>query len=139
MNELKTFKLVELLIVDYESDDYKTVSVPLIDGLIINREDKENRWLVEAYIKREWLDFFKKLEKHYKELIIHVRITTMSNDLATCVSSIIDINEIGENMNVLLLGTMANRRTTTVERILKELKEKGVKGKELLVELQKQL
>lgn len=136
---MKTFKLVELLIVDYESDDYKTVSVPLIDGLIINREDKENRWLVEAYIKREWLDFFKKLEKHYKELIIHVRITTMSNDLATCVSSIIDINEIGENMNVLLLGTMANRRTTTVERILKELKEKGVKGKELLVELQKQL
>lgn len=136
---MKTFKLVELLIVDYESDDYKTVSVPLIDGLIINREDKENRWFVEAYIKREWLDFFKKLEKHYKELIIHVRITTMSNDLATCVSSIIDINEIGENMNVLLLGTMANRRTTTVERILKELKEKGVKGKELLVELQKQL
>ena len=136
---MKTFKLVELLIVDYESETYETVEIPLIDGLIINREDKENRWLVEAYVNGEWLDYFESLREKYEQLIIHVRITTKVNDLATCISSIIDINAIGDNMNVLLLGTMVNRRTATVEKILQKLKEEGEKGEGLLSQLKKEL
>ena len=42
---MKTFKLISLQIVE----DAKLVDVFLEDGLIINREDDQNSWLLEAY------------------------------------------------------------------------------------------
>lgn len=129
---MKTFKLNELQIVNYETETYEKKGIPLLDGLIINREEEDNQWLIEAYTDYEFLDFFRDYKEKYEELIIHVRITTESNELATCVTSIIELNEIGENMNVLLLGTMVDKRTAVLETILEELIEEGNRGESLL-------
>jgi fatty acid-binding protein DegV len=132
---VKTFKLKELQIVDYESDTYQIISVPLLDGLIINREDDENQWLVEAYTENKFLELFREYKEKYDELIIHVRITTEHNELATCISSVIGVNEIGDHMNVLFLGKMADQRTTVIEQELKRFIAEGEKGEELLKKL----
>ncbi|MCM3739862.1 YwpF-like family protein [Oceanobacillus luteolus] len=129
---MKTFKLKQLHIVDLESDTYEYTSVPLLDGLIINREDNENRWLVEAYVEGRQMPYFQDLKSKYEELIIHVRITTESNELATCIASIIGINKIGDHMNVLLLGKMVDRRTAKLENELVKLTNEGYRGEELL-------
>ncbi|MFD1608180.1 YwpF family protein [Oceanobacillus luteolus] len=129
---MKTFKLKQLHIVDLESDTYEYTSVPLLDGLIINREDNENRWLVEAYVEGRQMPYFQDLKSKYEELIIHVRITTESNELATCIASIIGINKIGDHMNVLLLGKMVDRRTAKLENELVKLTNEDYRGEELL-------
>ena len=36
-----------------ENDSRKKIE--LIDGLIINREDEENQWIIEAYIDQKYL------------------------------------------------------------------------------------
>lgn len=132
---MKTFKLVQLFVVDYESETYETKEILLKDGLIINREDKENRWLVEAYVDGDYLDYFKKLREKYNELIIHVRITTRVNEPATCITSIIDINEIGENMNVLFLGTMVDKKTSEINELLEKMVKRGIRGEAVLERL----
>lgn len=129
---MKTFKLKQLQIVEFHTDAYKTVHIPLLDGLIINREDKENRWLIEAYTNSDLLDYFMELKENNSELIIHVKITTELNELATCITSIIDIHQIGDNMNVLLLGTMVDQKTNKLEEILEKLVEEGNRGEDLL-------
>lgn len=129
---MKTFKLKQLEIVDYKADTYETIPVPLIDGLIINREDTENRWLMEAFVNRDQLDLFTELKDNYEEIIVHVKITTELNELATCITSIIGINEIGSNINVLLLGKLVDKRTAKLEKLLKELVKEGKRGKKLL-------
>ncbi|MEI3598824.1 MULTISPECIES: YwpF family protein [unclassified Oceanobacillus] len=129
---MKTFKLKQLQIVEFHSDTYQTVHIPLIDGLSINREDKENRWLIEAYTKRDLLDYFTELKETYKELIIHVKITTELNELATFMTSIIGINQIGDNINILFLGTMVDHKTNKLEGILQKLMKEGNRGGDLL-------
>ncbi|MCF3944755.1 YwpF-like family protein [Oceanobacillus alkalisoli] len=129
---MKTFKLKQLQIVEFDTDAYKTVHIPLFDGLIINREDVENRWLIEAYTNPELLDYFTALKENNSELIIHVKITTESNELATCITSIIDINPIGDNINVLLLGTMVDQKTEKIEKVLEKLVTEGNRGEDLL-------
>lgn len=129
---MKTFKLNMLEIVDFDAKEYEPINIPLSDGLIINREDDQNRWLIEAYTDREFLEFFTETKQKYEELILHVKITTELNEKATCLTSIIDINEIGDNMNVLFLGTMVDQRTTKLELKLERLVSQGYRGKELL-------
>ena len=129
---MKTFKLKMLEIVDYDAEQYETKKIPLIDGLIINREDKNNNWLIEAYMEHEFESFFKELETKHEELILHVKITTELNDKATCLTRILSINKIGEKMNVLFLGNMIDQRTPQLEAYLEELIIEGNQGEELL-------
>lgn len=51
---MKTFKILSLTILN----DGERVSIPLIDGLILNKEDGRGTWLIEAYTERKYLPFF---------------------------------------------------------------------------------
>lgn len=57
---MKTFKLVSFQLVD---DQEKRQSVSLTNGLIINKEDGENNWILEAVIDKKWYDEFHVLLK----------------------------------------------------------------------------
>lgn len=129
---MKTFKLKMLEIIDHRGDEFVHTNIPLLDGLSINREDDQNHWLIEAYIDREYLDFFTNLYKKNDEIIIQVKITKESNEPATFITSIIGVNEIGDSMNVLLLGTIVDRRKHKIEELLTSLIDKGYQGRELL-------
>lgn len=128
---MKTFKLVHLKIINGEENGLVHTRIPLYDGLIINREDAKNRWVIEAYTSKIYLDYFQELQNQDK-IMIQVKITKKSNDPAVFLTSIIDINEIGTKMNVLFMGTIVDQRKDRIESILKELINKGYEGKELL-------
>lgn len=129
---MKTFKLKKIEIVNYHAATYEVEDIPLIDGLIINREDNEHSWLIEAFVEKEYMDYFTKTQATYDELIVHVKITTDLNEKATCLSKIIGIKEIGDRMNVLFLGKMVDQRTTKLEKYLTEIVEAGHQGEVIL-------
>ncbi|OZU90497.1 hypothetical protein CIL03_04945 [Virgibacillus indicus] len=129
---MKTFKLKKLEIIDHISDDILQTNIPLKDGLIINREDEQNRWILEAYMDHSHLEFFKKLESEDKEIMVQVKITKESNEPATFITSIIGVNEIGAHVNVLFMGTIVDQQKHKIEEKLTALIEEGYQGEELL-------
>ncbi len=54
---MKTFKLVDLNVERVDKEEQSIEQFPLIDGLIINKEDGENHWLIEALVQKEHLSF----------------------------------------------------------------------------------
>jgi len=129
---VKTFKLKSLDIFDQKEDEILQHSIPLLDGLIINREDDQDQWTIEAFIDKSHLPFFEKLKEETEEIMLQVKITKESNEPATFITSFIGINEIGENMNILFVGTIVDRRINKIEEMLTSLIEEGYQGNDLL-------
>ncbi|ALX47311.1 YwpF family protein [Lentibacillus amyloliquefaciens] len=136
---MKTFKLSSLKVIDNEDADMLEQSIPLLDGLIINREDEASRWVVEAYLDKNQYDFFHNLRKDNAEVLIQVKITKESNRPATFITAIIDMNQIGEQINVLFMGTIVDQRKEIIEKKLKALIEQGFQGEDLLEKFKEQI
>lgn len=133
---MKTFKLKMLTIINQENGNIIQNNISLLNGLIINREDETNRWVIEAYIEKTNEAYFNQLLENNKEIVLQVKITKESNEPATFITTILSVNEIGENINVLFIGTIVERK----ESILKELTallEAGYRDKELLEKFDK--
>lgn len=129
---MKTFKLKALEIIENKDEDISQTKIPLIDGLIINREDDDNQWIIEAYTAHEHLDYFKKLQKENEEIMIKVKITKETNDPATFITSMIGINEIETQINVLFKGIIVDQRNSKIEQVLKTLIDEDYQGEALL-------
>lgn len=129
---MKTFKLKSLELIENKDMNIIEKKIPLFDGLIINREDEANQWLIEAYTNYSYYNFFHRLSEMKDEVLVQVKITKESNEPATFITSIIGINEIGDRMNVLFLGTMVDQRKNDIEEMLKNLIAKGYQGEQLL-------
>src|SRR5699024_6566281 len=111
---MKTFKLKGLQIMKNEDDHIEQKPIPLNDGLVINREDKEG-WLIEACMKREYLSYFESLED-IEEIMIQVKITREENDPAFFITKIIGINDINEEkINVLFQGNVVDHSKNRIE------------------------
>jgi YwpF-like protein len=132
MGVMKTFKLKLLNIMEEKDGEIMPHKIELLDGLIINREDENNQWTIEAYLDKSYLPFFEELWKQKPEILIQVKITKESNDTATFITTIIDINEIGSHINVLFLGNIVDKRKASIEALLTTLIDKGYQGEELL-------
>ncbi|GLO65829.1 MULTISPECIES: YwpF-like family protein [Oceanobacillus] len=131
---MKTFKLrkLEILEHDKQMDPYE---IKLLDGLIINREDEHDQWLVEAYIDKAYEDYF--IEKQNQEIMIQATITKDTNEPATFITNIQSINKIGNQINVLLLGKIVDKGKSIVEDLLTKLVKEGYEGLELIREFKK--
>jgi len=129
---MKTFKLNSLSILLYEQEEIKKHPIEFIDGLMINREDEEGQWLTEVYLDKQHKDLFQQLKDNNEQTMIEVKITKESNAPVTLNSRILGLNDIGDFMNVLLIGEMIDRRKSMVEDLLSNLITKGYQGKELL-------
>ena len=129
---MKTFKLKRLEIIEDKDEDIVLNNIPLIDGLTINKENDENTWVIEAYTDRKYLEFFRTLKEENDEVLIQVKITKESNDPATFLTSIIGINEIGSQMNILFDGSIVDERKSKIQEMLTSLVEEGYQGESLL-------
>ena len=128
--------LKALDIIENQGEQVTQKKIELIDGLIINREDEENQWIIEAYTDQKYLHYFEKLQDKNEEIMIEVKITKETNDPATFMTSMIGLNKIGSQMNVLFKGTIAvDQYSNRIERTLKSLLNKGYQGEELFEKL----
>ncbi|MFA1818743.1 YwpF family protein [Virgibacillus oceani] len=129
---MKTFKLKSLEIFDQKEEEIVQHNIPLLDGLIINREDDLDQWTIEAFLDKSNFQFFEELKEENDEIMIQVKITKESNEPATFITSIMGMNVIGDNMNILLVGTIVDRRINKIEEMLTSLIEEGYQGNDLL-------
>lgn len=128
---MKTFKLSSLEIVENQDDDIVLHGIPVLDGLVINREDEQNHWVIEAFMEKAYLEGFHKLNEKDDTVMLQVKITKDTNTPATFISSILSINEIGEHINVIFMGTIVDKRKGIVKDMLKNLIEEGYQGESL--------
>ncbi|WP_249869945.1 YwpF-like family protein [Oceanobacillus saliphilus] len=128
---MKTFKLKKLKIVDH-NEEVDQKEIHLLDGLIINREDDNSQWLIEAYIEKSHYDYFNTFYENKEEIMLQATITKESNEPATFITVVLGVNEIGDHMNVLFIGKIIDRRKNIVEELLTNLINQGYQGKELL-------
>ncbi|MFD2761994.1 YwpF-like family protein [Lentibacillus juripiscarius] len=129
---MKTFKLRSLKVIDNDHADMLQKDIPLLDGLIINREDEQNRWVVEAYLEQSHNGFFQDLRHSEEEVLLQVKITKESNEPATFITSIIGINDIGNQINVLFMGTIVDQHKEIIEKKLQALIDEGYQGQLLM-------
>ncbi|KAB2336543.1 hypothetical protein F7731_09205 [Cytobacillus depressus] len=127
---MKTFKLISLQVVEDDS----LVEIDLNDGLIINQENERNTWLLEFYINKSYDDYFQKLFKEGKELIVQVVITKKENSPAALQSRIITIKHLKDHMSILMEGKLMKNNDDYAEVVLKKLIDKGLAGEELMKE-----
>lgn len=133
---MKTFKLKALEVIESKDSDKDILQyqIPLLEGLIINREDEDNQWVIEAYVDSTYNNFFTRLKETREEIMVQVKITKQSNAPATFITSIIGINDVGDNMNVLFMGTIVDKQREIVLDMLKKLIDQGYHGEDLLDE-----
>jgi hypothetical protein len=132
---LKTFKLVLLQVVE----DSGIKDIPLEDGLIINREDDKNSWLIEAYTDHVHLPFFQQVHDSKQDLTIQVVITKRENDPATFQTKVSSVKKLGEHASILFEGTLKRAKNNYAEQLLDHLLQKGLDGPALMQEFQEKM
>jgi hypothetical protein len=133
---MKTFKLISLQIVE----DATLVDVVLVDGLIINREDDQNSWLLEAYTAdHSQFAFFQKAYASKQDLFVKVVITKKENDPATFVTKVCSVKQLGNHTSVLFEGKLKRQRNNYAETLLDHLLQKGLDGNALMVEFKEKM
>lgn len=129
---MKTFRLIDLKI-ELDPQQDKMSSIPLRDGLIINKEDGENHWMIEALIPKKHRQVFEVLFQRHTEVKILVTITKENNRPVHLSVQVKNIVALEENISVLLDGKMiTNRYRTETEEVLKDLVKEGLSGEKLL-------
>ncbi|WP_042145155.1 YwpF family protein [Paucisalibacillus sp. EB02] len=136
---MKTFLLKSLQIVDSQNEEIVKTDIDLLDGLIINREDDNNTWLIEALLDKNYLEFFKDVQEKKEQVMIEAKITKLTNAPATFITSIDSINKIGKHINIMFMGKIIDKRNSKIEEMLSKLIEKGYEGEELLDKFKKLL
>ncbi|MFT4416313.1 YwpF-like family protein [Fredinandcohnia humi] len=131
---MKTFKLVSLMIFHHEEHPSRLEEIPLLDGLIINKEDGENRWIVEAFMEKQYKAIFEQSIQKQDTLNLQVTITQKSNDPASLVGAVKQIKEFENSVSVLVEGKLVPSRVNMAELLLTELLDKGLEGEGLLNE-----
>ncbi|MBD8069451.1 YwpF family protein [Bacillus sp. PS06] len=129
---MKTFRLVSLSVLPDSPSEEEIVEVDLIEGLIINREDNDRRWIIEAFIDKSYTDLFTTYKASNRELQLRVKITDESNEPAFVVATIMSINVLSEHLSVLFDAKIARTKFVNSEVILAQLLQQGLQGEELL-------
>jgi hypothetical protein len=130
---MKTFKLVGLKI-EQEASEEKTIKeIPLEDGLVLNREDGENSWLIEALISKDLQPFFEKLFEAQTKIRAFVTISKKSNAPAQIVAKVRTLTPLDQHLSILLDGRLLTSRPIhDPEELLRSLMGQGLSGDSLL-------
>lgn len=127
---MKTFKLISLQVVK----DQGLMDITLDDGLIINKEDEHNTWLIEAYIPNGFYGFFQEAQTKKTELVVQVVITKKDNKPAPLHVKTRSVRKLHGHISVLLEGTIKSKKNNYEELLLNDLIQKGFTGADLLTE-----
>ena len=124
---MKTFKLISLQVLTKG----EVIPIKLDDGLIINKEDDHNHWLLEAYTEPSALHFLEESYRRQEILLVHATITKKENDPAPFEVKVLSIQNFGNKASILLEGTLKRDRKDYAELLLQHLLEEGYTGKNL--------
>lgn len=128
MNLLKTFKILSMALVQ----DEENISIPLVDGIIINQENSHRSWILEMYVDKRDSRFFEQYKGSGDIIEVKVVISYPENEPASFEVAVYDVKEIGDYVSVLFKGTLKRVRRKYAEQLLTELISTGLSGEELV-------
>ena len=133
---MKTFKLIKLQVV--ENDHIR--DFPLLDGLIINKEDEKQTWILEAFLDDENLDYFKSLQQKTEDIDLLAVISSEKNDPAGFYATVREVRHIDNKMSVLFTGHLRNQRNEYAEQLIDHLVTRsGLTGENLIMTFREQM
>ena len=74
---MKTFKLYALYLLAGDNETIRQEAIPLTDGLIINMENSERTWFIDAVVPKEYMHFFEGEQKANRHVFLNVIITSI--------------------------------------------------------------
>lgn len=119
-----------------ENDSINQQQIAFTDGLVIDREDDKDYWLIEVYMTKDYLELFQTF-KDDDELLVKVKISKESNDPAYFITRIIKITPIMDNFTLLLSGSLVKSETKDVTTTLSEYIAAGYNQETILKKLKK--
>ncbi|NSL51747.1 YwpF family protein [Calidifontibacillus erzurumensis] len=134
---MKSFRLCSLTIFVETNQTTTKHNIPLEDGLIINKENANDQWLIEGLIQGDFFEFFSNLKATNEPMVVEATITSKENPPASFAAKVRDIKFIGKELQLLLDAKRLKRKDTFSEIILRDLIEKGYSGEELLKEFKR--
>ncbi|RSL34193.1 hypothetical protein D7Z54_06420 [Salibacterium salarium] len=131
---MKTFRLVTVQLLLMQDEQIITHDVPLDQGLIINREENDKSWLIEAVVPKNQETFFQDKQQREQMLVLEVIITDRHNDPALMKGTIRNVVMLNESVSVMIDAKMAANKDDISNLILEGLIEDGYRGDALLKE-----
>lgn len=132
---MKTFRLISLQVVA----ECGLIDIKLDDGLVINKEDENRTWLLEASVSTTYESYFHSLLAVGNNVTLQVIISRKENDPAYFQAKPLLIKKLSEDhMSLLFKGTI-NRSNNYPELLLSNLIEKGLSGPDLLTEFKEKM
>ncbi|MEH7744360.1 YwpF family protein [Neobacillus drentensis] len=132
---MKSFKLYSLDVVE----DDTSIEVPLVDGLILNKEDERSTWLLEAYTDLSLYDYFQKISEQNRDIIVEAVITKKENAPAYFQTNIVSLTKFEKHISVLFEGRIRRNKSDYSELLLESLLQKGLEGPALLTEFREKI
>ncbi|PAF38212.1 hypothetical protein CHH58_01885 [Terribacillus saccharophilus] len=128
---MKTFKLVELTLYPTDQVSLNEKEMKLSEGLIINKEE-DNEWVLEAVLGKADLESVQEISEDRIVLLAQVRITKPENRPAMFLVQVQEVNDLGEEGNVIMKGTLAREEKLELFASIKRMRQEGMKEEEIL-------
>ncbi|RUL53191.1 YwpF family protein [Lysinibacillus antri] len=125
---MKTFKMLSFDLINKTGG----LNIPIIDGIVINQENSHKSWILELFLSKEHHSTFEKYHSSGDILEVHVIISFPDNEPAPFKVIVSEIRDIGEQISVLLKGTIKTKRSKYAEQLLMLLLEENLSKEELL-------
>ena len=135
VNLLKTFKMMSMTVVQEDQN----ISIPLIDGIIINQENSHRSWIIEMYVDKNDSTFFEKFEGTGEVMEVKIVISYPENEPASFEVAVYSVKKIGDYVSVLFKGTLKRIRRKYAEQLLAELITEGLSGEDLVSRFEKDM
>ena len=130
---MKTFKMLSFDLINEEGIS----NIPLTDGIVINQENSFKSWILELFISKEHQSIFEKFRQNEEVIEAHVIISFPENEPAPFKVIVSNIVEIGDNISVLLKGTIKTQRSKYAEQLLKSLLSENLNNEDLFTQFEK--
>lgn len=121
--------------------DKELLDIDIKEGLIINKEDGANSWILEAVIHQnhnQVLSSF--LSKHKGQINIQAVISLPENEPAIFQASLEKKKRIDEqHLSLLFVCRLKNNRSKYAELLLEQLINQGLSGNDLLQQFKDRL
>lgn len=125
---MKSFKVIDIRL-EHENN---FIIFDLIDGIIINKETKEDPWLLEISISPDFKDILEEFVGQGVNLL--VTITRPSNEPARFKGIFNEMTEIDDALSLIFSGRIIVQNPNYPEEVLEQLIGEGYEGNELLNE-----
>ncbi|SDC54297.1 YwpF family protein [Shouchella lonarensis] len=136
---MKTYKLHALQVIEEQDGHVKQRPIPLEDGLIINMENKERVWFVDAVVSASDVTSFEQIYEKGQHMLISVVITSKNNHPAVMFTSIESITDLNEGKGIVFKGKIIFGRDDVLKDVFKDLLKNDYNKDEMLGEFKRRV